>query len=162
MHSAQKHRSRPLAYSRQECPLYHPWQTVTSFLATLRLWEGWVKMLCWNVFSVTSTARLGPALLFGATQNVCFLFHMTTLQIFGDCHHGILKFSLPKAKQPSFCSFLTWFGFKMLYHHICLVWAPFQGFSVLLKIWKAEPRFKSQTWAWICPLSPACIVNWGK
>ena len=56
--------------------------------------------------------------VWSCTEYVCFLFHMTTLQIFEDCHHGILKFSLPKAKQPLFCSFLTRFGFKMLYHHI--------------------------------------------
>lgn len=45
------------------------------------------------------------------TEYVRFLFHMTTLQIFGGSHHVIFKATLHKAKEPSF---FTWLGFRIL------------------------------------------------
>lgn len=67
-------------------------------------------------FTLSSTAARPSPAVWSRTGYVCFLFHMTTLQIFGDIHHVIFKLTLHQSQRDfvSFPLLLTWLGLEIL------------------------------------------------
>lgn len=116
-------------------------------------------------FTLKLHQRLGLALPFAATQIMfasSFTWQPFRCLETATMYVIFLINSLQCQSLHFFPLFFTVLGFKILFTILVILFGLFQGLSVLLNMWEAEHRLKSQTWAWIWPLSYACIVNWGK